>query len=122
MNKTTGRGFVILNAQDKIKDAIVGIVCSMLSNSPTYEEGTVLIGMAYDQDKIKVSARIAGRSGRNLKELIEKTTMTFKKEHPEVHVEFGGHEFAAGCTLDKEKEKEFLDILQKNLEIEVVKM
>ena len=47
MDKIKGKGFVILNAKDQIKDAIVGTICSMLSSSPTYNEGTILIGMAY---------------------------------------------------------------------------
>src|SRR3989339_524058 len=70
MEKIKGKGFVILNAKDQIKDAIVGTICSMLSSSPTYDEGTILIGMAYSEDKIKVSARIVGQEGRNLKEVL----------------------------------------------------
>jgi nanoRNase/pAp phosphatase (c-di-AMP/oligoRNAs hydrolase) len=36
--------------------------------------------------------------------------------------EVGGHEFAAGCVIKQEKEKDFLDLLTKNLEIEFVKI
>jgi single-stranded-DNA-specific exonuclease len=122
MDKIKGKGFVILNAKDKIKDAIVGTICSMLSSSPSYEEGTVLIGMAYNEDKIKVSARIVGREGRNLKEVLEKTVITFKNQNPETIAEVGGHHFAAGCLVEKEKEQLFIDALKKNLEIEIVKI
>ncbi|MBT3398031.1 DHH family phosphoesterase [archaeon] len=122
MDKIKGKGFVILNAKDKIKDAIVGTICSMLSSSPTYEEGTVLIGMAYNEDKIKVSARIVGREGRNLKEVLEKTVITFKGQNPETIAEVGGHHFAAGCLVEKEKEQLFIEALKKNLEIEIVKI
>jgi len=122
MDKISGKKFVILNAQDKIKDAIIGTICSMLSSSPTYEEGTVLIGMAYNEDKIKVSARIAGKGGRNLKDLMEKTIVEFKSDHPDSMAEFGGHENAAGCLVEVDREELFLEKLKKNLEVEVVRV
>jgi len=122
MDKISGKKFVILNAQDKIKDAIIGTICSMLSSSPNYEEGTVLIGMAYNEDKIKVSARIAGKGGRNLKELMEKTIIEFKMDHPDSMAEFGGHENAAGCLIEAEREEYFIEKLKKNLEVEVIRV
>jgi RecJ-like exonuclease len=122
MDKIRGKGFVILNAKDQIKDAIVGTICSMLSSSPTYDEGTILIGMAYNEDKIKVSARIVGHEGRNLKEVLEKTVVKFKIDNPETIVEVGGHHFAAGCLVEKNKESLFIEALKKELEIEIVKV
>jgi single-stranded DNA-specific DHH superfamily exonuclease len=122
MDKVKGRGFVILNAKNKIKDAIVGTICSMLSSSPTYKEGTILIGMAYNGDKIKVSARIVGREGRNLKEVLEKTIIKFKSENPKSTAEVGGHHFAAGCLIEKERENSFIEVLKKELEIEIIKI
>ena len=114
MEKVEGNGFMILNAREQIKDTIIGTVTSMLSSSMNYEEGTVLIGMAYNQDKVKVSARIVGR-GRNLKEILEKTVMEFEAE-------VGGHKNAAGCLIKKEDEIQFLKMLKQNLEVEVVKV
>jgi len=122
MEKINGKGFVILNAKDKIKDAIVGTICSMLSSSPTYKEGTILIGMAYNEDKIKAPARIAGRADKNLKEVIEKAVIEFKNDHPESQVEVGGHQYAAGCLIEKEKEDSFIEILKRNLEVDVIKI
>ena len=122
MDMIKGKSFVILNAKDQIKDAIVGTICSMLSSSPTYEEGTILIGMAYNKDKIKVSARIVGHEGRNLKEVLEKTVVTFKGANPETIAEVGGHHFAAGCLVEKDKESSFIETLKKELEIEIVKV
>ena len=122
MEKIKGKGFVILNAKDQIKDAIVGTICSMLSSSPTYDEGTILIGMAYNEDKIKVSARIVGHEGRNLKEVLEKTVITFKGQNPQTIVEVGGHQLAAGCLVEKDKETSFIDALKKELEVEIVKV
>jgi len=37
-------------------------------------------------------------------------------------IEIGGHMNAAGCLIQKEKEKEFIETLRKDLEIEVVKV
>ena len=122
MEKIKGKGFVILNAKDQIKDVIVGTICSMLSSSPTYTEGTILIGMAYNEDKIKVSARIVGSEGRNLKEVLEKTVIAFKTDNPETIAEVGGHHFAAGCLVEKDKELLFIEALKKELEIEIVKV
>ncbi|MCK4650400.1 DHH family phosphoesterase [Candidatus Pacearchaeota archaeon] len=122
MDKIKGKGFVILNAKNQIKDAIVGTICSMLSSSPTYDQGTILIGMAYNEDKIKVSARIVGHEGRNLKEVLEKTVITFKGANPETTAEVGGHHFAAGCLIEKDKESSFIEVLKKELEIEIVKV
>lgn len=34
----------------------------------------------------------------------------------------GGHEFAAGCILTRDKEKQFIEVLSKALEIEFVKI
>ncbi len=122
MDKIKGKGFVILNAKNEIKDAIVGTICSMLSSSPKYEEGTILIGMAYNKDKIKVSARIVGHEGRNLKEVLEKTIITFREANPETSAEVGGHCSAAGCLIERNKESSFIDTLKKELEVEIVKV
>ena len=122
MEKVKGKGFTILNAKDQIKDSLIGTICSMLAGSPNYTEGTILIGMAYNEDKIKVSARIVGSEGRNLKEVLEKTVTKFKNQNPESIAEVGGHSMAAGCLVEKEKEDSFLQTLQKELEIEIVKV
>ncbi len=115
LDKIEGSGFIILNAKEKIKDAIIGTVCSMLSSSNVYERGTVLIGMAYKEDKIKVSARISGECNKNLKEVLEKTVMS-------LDAEVGGHNKAAGCLIYKKDEQKFLDELKRNLEIEVIRI
>ncbi len=113
--KIEGNGFVIINAKEKIKDTMIGTIASILSNSSLYEEGTIITTMAYYEDKIKVSARSVGKNGKNIRKIL---TSTIEKIGGEV----GGHEFAAGCMLKQEKEKEFLDCLKKNLEIELVKI
>ncbi len=113
--KIEGNGFVIINAKEKIKDTMTGTIASILSNSSIYEEGTIITTMAYYNDKIKVSSRNVGKNGRNIREIL---SLVIEKIGGEV----GGHEFAAGCMIKQEKEKEFIDCLKKNLEIELVKI
>jgi len=114
IEKISGQGFVILNAREEIKDTIIGTITSILSSSLKYEMGTILIGMAYNHDKIKVSARIVGE-GRNLKEVLERTVVNLEAD-------VGGHSNAAGCLIKKEDESLFLESLKKNLEIEIMKI
>jgi RecJ-like exonuclease len=116
MDKIVGKGIMVINAQDKIKDTIIGTIASILSNSSVYEKGTVIVTMAYYEDKVKVSARVCGRSGgRNLKEMLEKVIN-------EVGGEVGGHEFAAGCIIEQQNETKFIETLMKAFEIELVKV
>lgn len=113
--KIEGKGFVIINVQDNIKDTMIGTIASIISNSSLYEEGTIITTMAYYEDKIKVSARTVGKNGRNIKDILEKIISLTGGE-------IGGHEHAAGCIINRGKEKEFMDLLKKNLEIELIKI
>ncbi len=115
MEKINGKNYTIINAKDNVKDTIIGTVASILSQSPVYETGTVIIALAYNEDKIKVSARIAGREGRNVREVLNKVVVPLGGE-------VGGHPNAAGCLISKEKESLFIQELQKTLEIELVKV
>ena len=115
IEKIQGKGFLIINAREKIKDTIIGTIASILSNSSIYEEGTIITTMAYYENKIKVSSRNVGRRGRNVREVLDAIV---KKIGGEV----GGHEFAAGCTISQDKEKDFIEALKKSCEIELVKI
>ncbi len=110
-----GKNFVIINVQDKIKDTMIGTITSILSNSSIYEEETIITTLAYYEDKIKISARSVGNQGRNVREVLDSVIN-------KIGGEVGGHEFAAGGIIKKEKEKEFLEYLKKELEIEMVKI
>jgi len=117
-HKIQGREYVIINAKDNIKDTIIGTMASILSFSSVYKQGTIIIAMAYNEDKIKISTRIAGRkpkSNRNLKELMDSITQIIGGES-------GGHYNAAGCTISKEHEDKFIDLIKSKLEIELVKI
>ncbi|VVB83128.1 DHHA1 domain protein [uncultured archaeon] len=113
--KVEGNGFVIINAKGKIKDTIIGTIASILSNSSIYEPGTIITTMAYYDDKIKISARSVGKAERNIREVLTSVIN-------QIGGEVGGHEFAAGCMIKQEKEKEFIEALKKSLEIELVKI
>lgn len=113
--KIEKNGFVIINAKDKIKDTIIGTITSILSHSPLYEEGTIITTMAHYEDKIKISSRGVGKNGKNVREILSNVINT-------IGGEVGGHEFAAGCIISKEKEQDFIDNLKKHLEVEIVKI
>ena len=115
VDKIQGKGFLIINARNRIKDTIVGTIASILSNSSVYEEGTIITAMAYNEEKIKVSARNVGRKGRNVREILDSVVK-------ETGGEVGGHEFAAGCVISKDKENDFIEALRKICEIELVKV
>jgi single-stranded-DNA-specific exonuclease len=114
-DKIEGEGFVIINARQTIKDTVIGTIASILSNSSVYEEGTMITTMAYYDDKIKVSARSVGNKGRNIRKILAQVVN-------QTGGEVGGHEFAAGCMIKQEKETEFLNLLKKSFEVELVKI
>ncbi len=113
--KITGKNYTIINAQDKIKDTIIGTAASIVAFSPLYPEGTVIVALAYDNDKIKISARLAGRKGRNLREMLTQVISPLEGE-------VGGHPNAAGGLIHKSKELELIEGLKNALEIELVKV
>ena len=110
-----GEKFLIINAKEKIKDTMIGTIVSILSHSSLHIEETIIVGMAQDNNKIKVSARNVGNQGRNVREILEKIINSLGGE-------VGGHEFAAGCTIEQEKEQDFLELLKKSLELQVIKV
>ena len=115
LNKIEGKNYTIINARDKIKDTIIGTTASIMSHSPLYPEGTIIVAMAYNEDKIKVSARLVGKKGRNVREVLTKATIPLKGE-------VGGHPGAAGCLISKEHEEEFTKTLKNLLEVDFVKI
>jgi len=114
-----GKEYLIINAKDNIKDTIIGTLASILSFSSVYKPGTVIVAMAYNDNKIKVSTRIAGRnikSSRNLKELVESVIYSLGCGIS------GGHKQAAGCIIEKEHEDKFIELIKRKLEVEMVKV
>ena len=75
----------------------------------------MIIALAYNEDKIKVSARMVGKEGRNVREVLNKVVIPLGGE-------VGGHPNAAGCLISKENEAIFIEELRKTLDIELVKI
>ncbi len=113
--KIEGKNYLIINARDKVKDTIIGTVASILSHSPSYPEGLMIVALAYNQERIKVSARLAGRRGRNVREVLHQAVVPLGGE-------VGGHPNAAGCLIPREKEDVFIAELRKLLEVEHMKI
>ena len=113
--KISGKQYTIINAKNNIKDTIIGTVASIISRSPVYEQGTIIVALAYNEDNIKVSARISGDNGRNVREVLHRVVVPLGGE-------VGGHPNAAGCLISKDQESQFITELQKVLEVEVIKV
>jgi hypothetical protein len=111
------KGYQIINAKDNISDSIIGTAISIIAYSFIYDEGTILVGMAYQGNKIKVSARIAGRKDGsiNLQKLLDTVIKLIGGES-------GGHAKAAGCVIPLEKEEIFIKALKKEIEGEQIKI
>ena len=115
IEKIENNEFVLINAKDNIKDTIIGTIASIISNSGIYEPGKIIIAMAYDKNKIKISARLVGKQGRNLKQVLSEVI-------EKIGGEVGGHKNAAGAIIEKTKEDEFIKNIIKNLEIPLIKI
>ena len=100
------------HAGNGIRDTIVGIVTNMLINSEDIDSNIPLIGFAFKDDgQVKVSAR-------GTEQLVEKglnLSAAMKKAASCLNGIGGGHNIAAGATIPKGKEEEFLDILEKEI-------
>ncbi len=107
-NHIKEENFIIINGKDKIKDSIIGTVCSMLANSGLYKDGFVIVGLAYRNDGIKVSVRSV--NGNNALAILQKI-----KQESGMDFEFGGHDSAAGAILSITQEETFLKYAEKVL-------
>jgi len=100
------------HARNGIRDTIIGIVTNMLLNSEDVNSNIPLIGFAFKDDgQVKASAR-------GTEELIEKglnLSVAMKKAASSLDGIGGGHNIAAGATIPRGKEEEFLDILEKEI-------
>ncbi|MEM2131148.1 MAG: DHH family phosphoesterase, partial [Candidatus Woesearchaeota archaeon] len=116
--------FIIINAKNNILPSIIGTIASIISNTDI-KPGTLILALAYDNDKIKASLRI--KEDKKLKEnkltensltensLIEKLTNDnynlkefITKISEKVNCQAGGHKNAAGAIISKENEELFI--------------
>jgi RecJ-like exonuclease len=100
-----------------IRDTIVGIVTNMLLNSEEISSDLPLIGFADTENgNVKVSAR-------GTQELLEKgldLSSALRKAAESLNGVGGGHKIAAGATIPKGKEEEFLDLLEEEIKNQLV--
>lgn len=111
-NKEEGNGFVLINAKNNIKDTIIGTTVSIISNSSFYAEETIFIGMAYQNDRIKISLRTK-KANINMKGLAEKICKITGGN-------YGGHEKAAGALIKKENENIFIELIKREIEMNAI--
>jgi RecJ-like exonuclease len=104
------------HAKSGIRDTIVGIVTNMLLNSEEIASDLPLVGFAYKGEfEVKVSAR-------GTQALIERglnLSKAMKKSAEIVDGVGGGHNIAAGATIPKGKEEEFLTLLDNEIKIQL---
>lgn len=114
-------GYVIINAEENIKDTMIGTLASIISRSNLYRGGTIILSMANTIDgNIKTSLRLVGvNPDVDLRKIIKDVSKKIGVG------EAGGHKQACGCLIPQEKEEEFTktaeEILRKNAIEEVVK-
>ena len=98
-----GDKFVIINAEDKIKDSMIGTLCGMICSSNVYGRKDVIVGMAYTlEGDIKVSLR-TNHPDIDLREIIKEVG------------EGGGHSNACGAFVKKEDEQKFIEDMKSAL-------
>ena len=98
------------HAHDEISDSIVGIVAGMALASGEITADIPLIAFAFSEDnKVKVSARGTREMVRGGLDLAS----AMKKASEKVGGAGGGHNIAAGATIDMGSEGTFLDELER---------
>ncbi|MCK4332634.1 MAG: DHH family phosphoesterase [Thermoplasmatales archaeon] len=100
------------HAGDGIRDTIIGIVTNMMLNSEDVDSNLPLVGFAYTENgDVKASARTTHA-------LVDKgldLSSALRDAAKELNGVGGGHNIAAGATIPKGKEEEFLDMLEKEI-------
>ncbi len=100
------------HAKQGIRDTIVGIVANMLLNDEEVRTDLPLVGFAYKNDsEVKASARatqLLVDKGLDLSEVMNRSA-------GKVEGAGGGHNIAAGATIPKGKEEQFLQCFEKEV-------
>lgn len=99
------KNLAIINAEENIKDTIIGTLTSMIAKCNIYDENTIIISLAHSaDDNTKISIRCTGRDSKiNLKEILNSITS-------KLGYEAGGHRNAAGALIPRDREMEFIEL------------
>ncbi len=96
-----GKKFIIVNAENNIRDTLIGTTIGIVAKSNLYDNEFVIIGMAYTLDNhIKISMRACNHVDYDLSEILGEIVRGYG--------EAGGHKQACGASIPLEKEMEFL--------------
>ena len=106
-NFVKGKNFVIINAEDNVKDSMIGTLCGIILGSNVYNKNFVIVGMAYSvENDIKISMR-TNNPNIDLREIISNIAQG------------GGHSNSCGAFISKKEEQTFInamkDVLTKAL-------
>jgi len=105
------------HAGDGIRDTIIGIVTNMMLNTDEVNKELPLIGFAFTENgDVKVSARAA----QTLVDRGLDLAVALTKAAKELNGIGGGHNIAAGATIPKGKEEEFLQIVEREIKLQLV--
>lgn len=104
------RNIYVLDAEGKIKDTIIGTIAGMLYGTSTIKNDKPIIAITTDErGKLKISARATAdlvRRGLDLGKALKEATRY-------VDGVAGGHNIAAGGTIEVGKENEFFEKLDE---------
>ena len=104
------------HAGSGIRDTIIGIVANMLLNSEEVSTDLPLIGFA---DTVNGDVKASARGTEELVERGLNLSVAMKKAAAVFNGVGGGHSIAAGATIPKGKEEEFLDILEREIKTQL---
>jgi len=107
IKETESARFLI--AKDNINENLIGTIVSMRFRSFNDKP---MIGLAYAEDGIKVSAR---SYGMNINSIISEAAKTCGGRG-------GGHEVAAGCTIPLESENKFIEVCDSLIREKLIKI
>jgi RecJ-like exonuclease len=97
-------GYVMILAESKIRDTIIGTLASLLAKSNVYPDGTIILSSAYTLDgMIKISLRITGEASDevDLRQIV-KDIVSDEDGYG------GGHKLAAGASVPQEREADMI--------------
>ena len=105
------------HAGDGIRDTIIGIVTNMMLNTEDVDKELPLIGFAHTENgEVKVSARAT----QNLVDRGLDLAIALTHAAKEFNGIGGGHNIAAGATIPKGKEEEFLQAVEREIKLQLV--
>jgi single-stranded-DNA-specific exonuclease len=105
------------HAGEGIRDTIIGIVTNMMLNLEEVDKELPLFGFAFTENgEVKVSARATQNLVDRGLDLATALTHAAK----ELNGVGGGHNIAAGATIPKGKEEEFLKIVEQEIKLQLV--